>query len=70
MWEAWEYSMEQARLDGDKQGFDRGVEQGFDRGQVNILRHMMRKKGLSLTEAMDMAGIAALDRPRYEALLR
>jgi len=70
MWEAWEYSMEQARQDGDKQGFDRGMEQGFDRGMVNVLRHMMRKKGLSLTEAMDMAGIAVLDRPRYEALLQ
>ena len=54
---------------GDRDGFERGDKQGYERGQVNFLRQLMQRNGLSSSQAMDMVGISAEERPRYQVLL-
>ena len=54
---------------GDRDGFERGDKDGFERGQVNFLRQLMQRNGLSSSQAMDMVGISADERPRYQVLL-
>ena len=77
MWAAWDEALNQARLEADKGGYERGDKSGFERGDKNgfergyasgkteCLRQLIQRSNFSLGQALDMLGISSSDEREY-----